>query len=60
MLNIEIINGNKTNGRLEFKVNGMPGNGDGQAKKNDQVHWKVKPHTPVLSISGIKIKTEPG
>ena len=32
MLNIKIINGNPTTGRLEVEVNGKPGNGHGDAE----------------------------
>ena len=60
MLNIKIINGNPTTGRLEFEFNGKPGNGNGDAKQNWQVHWMVKPDTPVLSIVDIQMKTGNG
>ena len=60
MLNIKIINGNPATGNLVFEVNGRSGNGDGEAERNEQVHWIVKPGTPVDSIVGIGMKAGSG
>lgn len=60
MLNIKIIGGNPSNGMLEFEVNGNRGNGNGDVKRDWDVHWMVNPDTSVLSITDIKMKTGSG
>ena len=61
MLNIEITKGNTSTGQLEFKVNGVNSrSGDGDAKKNWQVHWRVGPNTDVLAIDDIQMKSRGG
>ena len=61
MLNIEIINGNTSTGQLEFKVNGVNSrSGDGDAKKNWQVHWRVGPGSEVRAIDNIQMKARGG
>lgn len=60
MLNIEIVSGNPTDGSLELTVDGKRGNGNGRAKRNWQVHWKVLTGSNVLYIADIKMKTGNG
>jgi hypothetical protein len=60
MLNIKITDGNPSTGMLEFEVNGKRGNGNGDAKRDWEVHWMVNPGTPVLSITDIKMKPGSG
>lgn len=60
MLNIKITGGNPSTGNLEFDDNGKPGNGNGEAKRNEQVHWIVMPGTPVDSIVGVRMKASSG
>lgn len=57
MLNIKIVGVNPDNS-LQFKVNGRGSdNGNGEAKKNWIVHWKVKRDIDVLSITEIQKKS---
>ena len=59
MLNIEIVSGNP-DGSLNLNVYGRHSNGNNEAKRNWQVHWRVISESNVQYIADIKMKTGAG